>query len=93
MVEELPELQASSPPPTRRQRVLQEWFHVIDAMVVSRKDALLPVKKLTNTLIANGAIQRTLYGFIVFEVAWVNVRGINYYNELQVVIAETHFTY
>ncbi|XP_047940450.1 uncharacterized protein LOC125187845 [Salvia hispanica] len=82
-VEELPELQASSPPPTRRQRVLQEWFHVIDAMVVSRKDALLPVKKLTNTLIANGAIQRTLYGFIVFEVAWINVRGINYYNELQ----------
>ncbi|XP_041991409.1 uncharacterized protein LOC121742357 [Salvia splendens] len=81
--EELPDLQASSPPPTRKQRVLREWFHFIDAMVVSRKDALLPVKKLTNTLIANGVIQRTLYGFIVFEVAWINVRGINYYNELQ----------
>ncbi|KAL1560845.1 hypothetical protein AAHA92_11014 [Salvia divinorum] len=83
LAEKLPELQASSPPPTRKQRVLREWFHVIDAMVVSRKDALLPVKKLTSTLIANGLIQRTLYGFIVFEVAWINVRGINYYNELQ----------
>ncbi|XP_042068129.1 uncharacterized protein LOC121811354 [Salvia splendens] len=81
--EELPDLQASSPPPTRKQRVLREWFHVIDAMVVSRKDALLPVKKLTNTLIANGVIQRTLYAFIVFEVAWINVHGINYYNEVQ----------
>ncbi|CAL0321385.1 unnamed protein product [Lupinus luteus] len=25
----------------------------------------------------------TLHGFIVFEVAWNNVRGINYFNELQ----------
>ncbi|XP_057792711.1 uncharacterized protein LOC131009414 [Salvia miltiorrhiza] len=83
MTEELSELQASSPPPTRKLRILREWFHVIDAVVVSRKDALLPVKKLTNSLIANGLIQRTLYGFIVFEVAWSNVRGINYLNELQ----------
>ncbi|KAL1555490.1 hypothetical protein AAHA92_11219 [Salvia divinorum] len=81
--EELPEPQTSSPPPTRKLRVLREWFHVIDTVVVSRKDALLPVKKLTTSLIANGLIQSNLYGFIVFEVAWSNVRGINYYNELQ----------
>ncbi|XP_026392765.1 uncharacterized protein LOC113288040 isoform X2 [Papaver somniferum] len=28
-------------------------------------------------------LRRTLYGFIVFEVAWNDVRGINYLNELQ----------
>ncbi|KAG6406996.1 hypothetical protein SASPL_129976 [Salvia splendens] len=81
--EELPEPQTSSPPPTRKLRVLREWFHVIDAVVGSRKDALRPVKKLTTSLIANGLIQSSLYGFIVFEVVWSNVRGINYYNDLQ----------
>lgn len=84
MTEELSELPPSSSLSRRRSRNLREWFAVIDAVLVSRKDALLPVKKLTNSLIANGLIQRTLYGFIVFEVAWSNVRGINYYNELQV---------
>ncbi|XP_042009752.1 uncharacterized protein LOC121758410 [Salvia splendens] len=81
--EELPESQTSSPPPTRKLRVLREWFRVIDVVVGSRKDALLPVKKLTTSLIANGLIHSTLYGFIVFEVMWSNVRGINYYNDLQ----------
>ncbi|KAK6142439.1 hypothetical protein DH2020_022787 [Rehmannia glutinosa] len=45
--------------------------------------ALLPVKKLRNSLIANSKLHRTLYGFIVFEVEWRDVRGINYLNELQ----------
>ncbi|KAI3497270.1 hypothetical protein L1887_39761 [Cichorium endivia] len=39
-----------------------------------KKRVLLPVKKLR---------QRTLYGFIVFEVVWRDVRGVNYLNELQ----------
>ncbi|KAH6835983.1 hypothetical protein C2S53_002145 [Perilla frutescens var. hirtella] len=83
MTGELSESQASSSPYTRKLRKLREWFSVIDVVLVSRKAALLPVKKLTNSLIANIMIHRTLYGFIVFEVAWSNIRGINYYNELQ----------
>lgn len=84
MTAELSELQASSSQYTRKLRNLREWFSVIDAVLVSRKNALLPVKKLTNSLISNSLMHKTLYGFIVFEVAWSNVRGINYYNVLQV---------
>lgn len=56
----------------------------MDAVTLSRKRALLPVKKLRNSLIANSKLHRTLFGFIVFEVSWGDVRGINYLNELQV---------
>ncbi|KVH93095.1 hypothetical protein Ccrd_004861 [Cynara cardunculus var. scolymus] len=62
---------------------LRRWFLVIDAATLSRKRALLPVKKLRSSLLANSKLQRTLYGFIVFQVAWNDVRGINYSNELQ----------
>lgn len=54
--------------------------------MLSRKKILLPVKNLTNSLQFNIELRRTLYGFIVFEVAWSNVCGINYLNELQVLI-------
>lgn len=50
----------------------------------SRKRVLLPVKKLRNSLQFSSELHRTLYGFIVFEVAWTDVRGISYLNELQV---------
>ncbi|PWA90836.1 hypothetical protein CTI12_AA096900 [Artemisia annua] len=62
---------------------LRKWFSVIDAATLSRKRALLPVEKLRNSLLANSKVRRTLHGFIVFEVAWKDVRGINYLNELQ----------
>ncbi|KAI3803572.1 hypothetical protein L1987_31728 [Smallanthus sonchifolius] len=62
---------------------LRRWFSVIDAAILSEKKALLPVKKLRNSLLANSKLHRTLYGFIVFQVAWKDVRGINYLNELQ----------
>ncbi|KAL1821758.1 hypothetical protein ACET3Z_016627 [Daucus carota] len=62
---------------------LKKWFSVIDAASLSKKRALLPVEKLRNSLILNSKLHRTLYGFIVFEVAWSDVRGINYLNELQ----------
>nr|GEX81281.1 hypothetical protein CTI12_AA096900 [Tanacetum cinerariifolium] len=62
---------------------LRKWFSVIDAATLSRKRALLPVEKLRSSLLANSKVHRTLYGFIVFEVAWKDVRGINYLNELQ----------
>ncbi|KAI7729253.1 hypothetical protein M8C21_002192 [Ambrosia artemisiifolia] len=62
---------------------LRRWFAVIDAAILSKKRALLPVKKLRNSLLANSNLHRTLYGFIVFEVAWKDVRGVNYLNELQ----------
>lgn len=63
---------------------LRKWYSVIDAAILSNKKALLPVKKIRNSLFANSKSHRILYGFIVFEVAWEDVRGINYLNELQV---------
>ncbi|XP_076928278.1 uncharacterized protein LOC143592195 [Bidens hawaiensis] len=62
---------------------LRKWYPVIDAAILSNKKALLPVKKLRNSLFANSKSHRILYGFIVFEVVWEDVRGINYLNELQ----------
>ncbi|KAJ0643933.1 hypothetical protein HanRHA438_Chr16g0746711 [Helianthus annuus] len=62
---------------------LKKWFSVINAATLSKKRALLPVKKLRSSLLANSKLHRTLFGFIVFQVAWKDVRGINYVNELQ----------
>lgn len=73
-----PELSTSESENVRR------WFPFLDAATLSKKRELLPVKKLRNSLILNSKLHRTLYGFIVFEVAWNDVRGINYFNELQV---------
>ncbi|XP_009626830.1 uncharacterized protein LOC107823708 [Nicotiana tabacum] len=73
----IPELSTSESENVRR------WFPFIDAATLSRKRELLPVKKLRNSLILNSKLHRTLYGFIVFEVEWNDVRGINYLNELQ----------
>ncbi|KAL3810546.1 hypothetical protein ACJIZ3_000704 [Penstemon smallii] len=56
------------------------WCSFINAV---RLRALLPLNKLRNSLIANSNLNRVLNGFIVFEVAWRDVRGINYFNELQ----------
>lgn len=73
-----PELSTSESENVRR------WFPFLDAVTLSKRRELLPVKKLRNSLILNSKLHRTLYGFIVFEVAWSDVRGINYFNELQV---------
>ncbi|KAM7498351.1 hypothetical protein LguiA_022765 [Lonicera macranthoides] len=62
---------------------LKRWFSLVDAATLSKKRAMLPVKKLQDSLILNSKLHRTLYGFIVFEVAWADVRGISYINELQ----------
>ncbi|XP_076932186.1 uncharacterized protein LOC143597624 [Bidens hawaiensis] len=62
---------------------LKKWFSVVNAATLSRKRALLPVKKLKSSLLANSKLHRTLFGFIVFQVTWDDVRGINYLNELQ----------
>lgn len=72
----------NSKPSTRTQN-LKKWFSVVDAAALSKKRALLPVKKLRSSLLANSKLHRTLYGFIVFQVEWKDVRGINYLNELQ----------
>ncbi|XP_047341243.1 uncharacterized protein LOC124944939 [Impatiens glandulifera] len=61
----------------------KQWSSLIDAATSSRKRALLPVKKLRNSLFQNSKLDRILHGFIVFEVAWKDVHGINYLNELQ----------
>ncbi|KAH8517888.1 hypothetical protein H0E87_005707 [Populus deltoides] len=61
---------------------LERWFLLIEVATLSRKRGLPPVKKLRNSLFLSSELHRTLYGFIVFEVAWNDVRGINYLNEL-----------
>ncbi|XWS30990.1 hypothetical protein CRYUN_Cryun23aG0039100 [Craigia yunnanensis] len=61
----------------------ERWFSLIDAAMFSKKRVLLPVKKLRTSLRLSSELHRTLYGFIVFEVAWSNIRGLNYLNELQ----------
>lgn len=61
----------------------KQWSSLIDAATLSRKRALLPVKKLRNSLIQNSKLHKILHGFIVFEVGWKDVNGINYFNELQ----------
>ncbi|KAK9035096.1 hypothetical protein V6N11_077147 [Hibiscus sabdariffa] len=55
----------------------ERWMSSIHDKIFSRKN------KLETSLLLCSELNRTLYGFIVFEVAWSNVRGINYYNELQ----------
>ncbi|XP_044466013.1 uncharacterized protein LOC123196175 [Mangifera indica] len=62
---------------------VKRWFSLIDAVTLSQKRALLPVKTFGRHLLLISELHRTLYGFIVFEVSWTDVRGINYYNELQ----------
>ncbi|KAL5573448.1 hypothetical protein UlMin_023045 [Ulmus minor] len=62
---------------------LARWFTLIDAATLSQKRVLLPVKKLRNSSLLSSELHRTLYGFIVFEIVWSDVRGINYLNELQ----------
>ncbi|CAA2980608.1 uncharacterized protein LOC111375774 [Olea europaea subsp. europaea] len=77
------ELPAPSKSNLDKSKKFKKWLSLTDAAMLSRKRALLPVKKLRNSLILNSKLHRTLYGFIVFEVAWSSVRGINYFNELQ----------
>ncbi|KAI5406822.1 uncharacterized protein LOC127083451 isoform X1 [Lathyrus oleraceus] len=72
--------EVSSQPSTSKPKNL---FSVIEAVASSRKRVLLPVKHIKNSLQLSSELHRTLHGFIVFEVAWNNVRGINYFNELQ----------
>ena len=71
---------------TKKKKCL--WFSLINAVTLSHKKLLLlpmpPVENLRKSFILNNELHCTLYGFIVFEVSWSNVRGINYLNELQV---------
>ncbi|KAJ7964800.1 G1/S-specific cyclin-E protein [Quillaja saponaria] len=70
-------------PSTSRPKKFTRWFSLIYASTLSQKRVLLPVKKLRNSLLLCSELHRTLYGIIVFEVSWTNVRGISYLNELQ----------
>ncbi|KAG8640565.1 uncharacterized protein LOC110629068 isoform X3 [Manihot esculenta] len=66
-----------------KSKKIERWFKLIDASTLSQRRGLLPMKNLRNSLFLSNELHRTLYGFIVFEVSWTNVRGINYLNELQ----------
>lgn len=57
------------------------WYSLIDEAMREKK---LQVSKLKDARILNRELHQTLYGFIIFEVDWADVRGINYLNELQV---------
>ena len=57
------------------------WYSLIDEAMREKK---LQVNKLKDARILNRELHQTLYGFIIFEVDWADVRGINYLNELQV---------
>lgn len=70
------------------------WYSLIDEAMREKK---LQVNKLKDARILNRELHQTLYGFIIFEVDWADVRGINYLNELQVlpvmlVILQLHMT-
>ncbi|XVF81575.1 hypothetical protein PTKIN_Ptkin15bG0165500 [Pterospermum kingtungense] len=75
--------EASSEANAKDSKKFERWFSLIDAATLSKKRVLLPVKKLRTSLLLSNELHRTLYGFIVFEVSWSNVRGLNYLNELQ----------
>ncbi|KAK2649001.1 hypothetical protein Ddye_016490 [Dipteronia dyeriana] len=74
---------ACSKPSASGSKTLERWFSLIEAATLSKKKVLPQAKTLRTQLLISSELCRTLYGFIVFEVAWTNVRGINYLNELQ----------
>ncbi|GAV72178.1 hypothetical protein CFOL_v3_15667 [Cephalotus follicularis] len=73
----------SKPNDIKSKKIFESWLSLVDAATLSQKRVSLPVNKLRSSLQLRRELHRTLYGFIVFEVAWDNVRGINYLNELQ----------
>ncbi|GMI73385.1 hypothetical protein like AT2G32970 [Hibiscus trionum] len=75
--------EASSESNAKDAKKFERWFSLIDAAMLSKKRILLPVKKLRTSSLLSSELHRTLYGFIVFEVSWSSVRGLNYLNELQ----------
>nr|GLL24197.1 uncharacterized protein LOC109158725 [Ipomoea trifida] len=79
---ETEDMQTKAEPNASNSEEVKKWFSVIDAATLSNTSTILPVKKFRISFL-NSNLNRTLYGFIVFEVAWSDVRGINYFNELQ----------
>ncbi|KAG2332775.1 hypothetical protein Bca52824_003955 [Brassica carinata] len=73
--------EACSQTNNKKIKELKKWFSLIDATTFSKNK--IPAKKLQSSLYLSKQLHKTLYGFIVFEVEWDNVRGINYLNELQ----------
>ena len=79
--------EACSQANNKKMKELKKWFSLIDATTFSKNK--IPAKKLQSSLYLNKQLHKTLYGFIVFEVEWDNVRGINYLNELQVLLCNS----
>ncbi|KAK9155524.1 hypothetical protein Sjap_003004 [Stephania japonica] len=61
----------------------RKWINLVNDAALSRRRDLLHMEKLRDSMLLHGELHQTLFGFIVFEVAWPDVRGINYLNELQ----------
>ncbi|KAL6912048.1 hypothetical protein ACP4OV_000853 [Aristida adscensionis] len=71
------EIPISAPHPLNKS---SRWYSLIDEAMREKK---LQVNKLKDSRLLNRELHQTLYGFIIFEVDWADVRGINYLNELQ----------
>ncbi|KAM7271208.1 hypothetical protein ACFE04_030422 [Oxalis oulophora] len=67
----------------KSKKIFDCWYALVDAASAPQKKISLPVDKLRTSLQFSSELHRTLYGFIVFEVGWDNVRGLNYLNQLQ----------
>ncbi|MBA0730081.1 hypothetical protein Golax_022875, partial [Gossypium laxum] len=86
--------EASSKSNAKGSNNFERWLPFLDAKTSSGKKVLPPINRLNTSLLLSSELNRTSYGFIVFEVTWSNVRGLNYYNELQTdtsVAIETKF--
>ncbi|KAF8016725.1 hypothetical protein BT93_H2065 [Corymbia citriodora subsp. variegata] len=68
---------------TSETKKFERWFKLTSSTNLTGKRVLMPVEKLRSSFLLDSKLHAILHGFIVFEVEWSNVRGINYLNELQ----------
>ena len=64
----------------------KRWVSLVGALFKHKKE-FLPIEKLKDSFVRSSDLQDTFYGFIIFEVSWRDVRGINYVNELLVFLS------
>ncbi|KAI4363781.1 hypothetical protein MLD38_019954 [Melastoma candidum] len=83
------EKQGSFRADSAQRKLFKKWFSLIDSANLSHKRVMLPVNNLRDQILLNSDLHGVLHGFIVFEVEWANVRGINYFNEL---LTDTSFS-
>ncbi|KAI4378266.1 hypothetical protein MLD38_015767 [Melastoma candidum] len=83
------EKQGSFRADSAKRKMFKKWFSLIDSANLSHKRVLFPVNNLRDQILLNSNLHGVLHGFIIFEVEWAHVRGINYFNEL---LTDTSFS-